>query len=211
MANLPFHPNYGLANGSPEHARSEPVVFRRARREGRATARPRRSRTISRLAASGAVVTALGAVLAWTPAASAVSITTGNNSSQIAAEGPKDTLRYYWQTFGHVPWNPEKVAGNRTTYSAPSLTDGGGSSVIVAEGPGHSLRYYWQYFGHVPWNPEVVAGTGTTYGGPSLIINAVSSIVAAQSPRNSLRFYWQTIGHVPWNPEHVSGNRTTYA
>ncbi len=32
------------------------------------------------------------------------------DSSVIAAVGNDGSLRYYWQTIGTTPWNPEQVA-----------------------------------------------------------------------------------------------------
>jgi hypothetical protein len=35
----------------------------------------------------------------------------------IAVEGPVNSLRFYWQTIGGVPWHPELVAGLGTTFA----------------------------------------------------------------------------------------------
>src|SRR5580698_6065382 len=47
------------------------------------------------------------AALASATAASAVSVTQVGRSSTIAVEGPDNSLYFYWQTVGEVPWHPE--------------------------------------------------------------------------------------------------------
>jgi hypothetical protein len=37
--------------------------------------------------------------------------------SIVAAQSPSNSLRFYWQYFGYVPWNSEHVAGRGTTYA----------------------------------------------------------------------------------------------
>jgi hypothetical protein len=78
-------------------------------------------------------------------------------SSVIAAEGPGQSLEFYWQATGTVPWHPEQVAGPGTTFSAPSVALVGESSVISAEGPNLAVEFYWQAIGAVPWHAEQVS------------------------------------------------------
>jgi hypothetical protein len=39
------------------------------------------------------------------------------NSSVITAQGPGNSLGFFWQAIGGVPWNPEVVAGAGTTFA----------------------------------------------------------------------------------------------
>ncbi len=92
-------------------------------------------------------------------------------SSVIAAQGPKGSLMFYWQTIGTAPWQPEQVAGpgtapGNTTVSVPSIAQVGDSSLIAASGADGNLMFYWQTIGTAPWHPEQVAGPGTTFSGP---------------------------------------------
>lgn len=135
------------------------------------------------------MIAVIAGCLAVSAPASAVSITTGHKSSQIAAEGPHNTLYFYWQTNSRKPWHKEEVAGRGTTYSAPSLIDNAAGVIIAAEGPHHSLRFYWQDSGKSRWHAEVVAGRNTTYSAPSIGTAAVtgthvgSSQIAAEGGR----------------------------
>ena len=80
-------------------------------------------------------------------------------TSVIAAQGPNDSLVFYWQTVGSLQWNLEQVAGPGTCFSAPSVAQVGGQTVIAALGSNDSLVFYWQTSGSGQWNPEqVVAG-----------------------------------------------------
>ena len=81
-------------------------------------------------------------------------------SSVIAAVGQDSSLRYYWQTIGTTPWNPEQVPASVPIVSA-SVAQVGDSSVIAAVGNDGSLWYYWQTIGTTPWNPEQVAPAGS--------------------------------------------------
>src|SRR5277367_3690881 len=64
-------------------------------------------------------------------------------SSVIAATAPDNSLMFYWQTIGTVPWHAEQVAGPGTTFSSPSIAQVGDSSIIAAIGPDNSLIFYW--------------------------------------------------------------------
>jgi len=81
----------------------------------------------------------------------------------IEAQGPRHSLRYYWQTFAQTTWHPEVVAGSKTTYGGLSLVENVAGSIVAAQGRDDSLRFYWQYYGHAKWNAEHVAGPRTTF------------------------------------------------
>jgi hypothetical protein len=121
------------------------------------------------------------------------------NGVGIVAQGPDNSLDYYWATNGTSTWHPELVGGYNTTYAAPSIAPDGNSAVVAAEGPSNSLDFYWQQDGTTPWNPESVAGAGTTYSAPAITGNDNSANIAVEGPNNTLSFYWQTNGTTPWN------------
>ena len=136
---------------------------------------------------------------------SAPSVAQVGNQTVIAAQGPNDTLVFYWQPIGSGTWNPEQVAGPGTTSSAPSVAQVGNQTVIAAQGPNDTLVFYWQPIGSGTWNPEQVAGPGTTSSAPSVAHVGNQTVIAAQGPNDSLAFYWQPIGSGTWNPEQVGG------
>jgi hypothetical protein len=86
------------------------------------------------------------------------------DSTVIAAQGPDNSLLFYWQPIGSLQWNPEQVAGPGTTFWTPSVAQVGNSTVIAAQGPGGSLLQYWQPVGSQQWNTEQVTGTGSGAG-----------------------------------------------
>ena len=88
----------------------------------------------------------------------------------IAAEGPANSLDFYWAFNGSSTWGPETVAGPGTTFSAPAITGNDGYANIAAEGPGSSLDFYWQQNGTTPWHPEPVPGTsGAVDSAPAIV------------------------------------------
>ena len=79
----------------------------------------------------------------------------------IAAQGPDDSLVFYWQVIGSGQWNPQQVvAAANTTGSAPSVAQVGGAGgyvVIAAQGPDGSLWSYSQGIGSgTQWTSEQV-------------------------------------------------------
>src|SRR5450755_705833 len=129
------------------------------------------------------------AVFGFATDASAVSMATNANGPIIAAEGPRNTLDFYWAVNGNPTWNPEQVAGPGSTYSPPSITKNANGPIIAVEGPGNSLDFYWAVNGNPTWHFEQVAGPGTTYSAPSITANANGPIIAAEGPVSTLDFY----------------------
>ena len=81
------------------------------------------------------------------------------NSSVIAAQGPGNSLQFYWQPIGSQQWNTEQVAGPGSAFSAPSVAQVGDSSVIAAQGPDNRLTS--------TGSPSVVSnGTQSRWPGP---------------------------------------------
>jgi len=124
----------------------------------------------------------------------------------IAAEGPANSLEFYWAANGTSAWHQESVAGSGTTFSAPSQTVNGKSVNIVAEGPSSSLDFYWAANGSSTWTREVVAGAGTTTDVPAITVNVGSVNVAAVNANTSaMTFYWALNNTTTWHPEQLPG------
>ena len=139
---------------------------------------------------------------------SAPSLAVVGNSVAIAAQGPNNSLMFYWHKIGTSHWNPEQVAGANTTFSAPSLAKIGNASAIAAQGPTNSLMFNWQKIDTTQWNSEQVAGRGTTFSAPSLAQVGNASAITAQGPKDQLMFYWQTIDTAPWHGSALVGTGT---
>jgi kumamolisin len=87
------------------------------------------------------------------------------------AQGPNNSLVYYWATPGSN-WSGDLVAGNGTTFSAPFVfVRSNGEADIVAQGPNDSLMYYWAASGS-NWSSVQVAGNGTTFSAPCVVVRS---------------------------------------
>ena len=130
-------------------------------------------------------------------------------NTQVAYEGPGDSLLYYWDDRNGS--GTETVAGPGTTTSAPTIADGNNSTSVAAQGPGNSLAFYWQQTGtDDPWDQEPVAGSGPTYSVPAMAEGNNSASIVTEGPGKSVNFYWQTYGGASgWNPEAPSGKGST--
>jgi hypothetical protein len=80
----------------------------------------------------------------------------------VVAEGPDNSLDFYWQVNGTTPWYPETVAGAGTTYSPPAITANDGSVNVVAQGPQLDPQFYWAVNGTANWHPETLPGSDIT-------------------------------------------------
>jgi hypothetical protein len=72
------------------------------------------------------------------------------------AQGPGNSLDFYWQQDGTNPWNPEAVTGAGTTFSDPSITGNDGSdneAFYYCCGP--ELFFEW-HDSSVNWHGETV-------------------------------------------------------
>ena len=130
-------------------------------------------------------------------------------NTQVAYEGPGDSLLYYWDDRNGS--GTETVAGPGTTTSAPTIADGNNSTSVAAQGPGNSLAFYWQQTGtDDPWDQEPVAGSGSTYSVPAMAEGNNSASIVTEGPGKSVNFYWQTYGGASgWSPEAPSGKGST--
>ena len=142
---------------------------------------------------------------------SAPSVTQVSNNTVIAAQGPNNSLQFYWQPVGSGQWNPETPGGPGTAYSVPSVARVSNNTVIAVQGPNNSLQFYWQPVGSGQWNPETPGGPGSAYSVPSVAQVGNNTVIAVQGPNNSLQFYWQPVGSGQWNPETPGGPGSAYS
>jgi titin len=150
-----------------------------------------------------------------TAAYSAPALVQGPNSTELAVQGPNNSLDFYWKPSGSSGWSgPSVVAGPGTTYSAPSIVRGSSNSTeIVAEGANNTLDFYWNTDGNPTWNLQVPGGAGSTYSSPNIVLapSYPNLDVAVEGPNNSLDYYWVTIGTATWSEMTVAGAGTTYS
>ena len=179
---------------------------------GPARTRPVTGRVLTKAAAAVAVA---AFVLAVAGPATAVSLADQQNLPEIAAEGPSNSLDYYYQSVPGV-WHEEQVPGGGpgTTYSAPSLAQVGGTTVIAVEGPGNSLSDYVETGG--TWQEQQIAGSGTTFSAPSVTGDTANGgwRNAAEGLNNSLYFYYPAFifhGFTIWRAQQVAKPGTTYS
>jgi hypothetical protein len=145
-------------------------------------------------------------VAGWFTTYSAPTVVSNGDSSQVVAEGPDHSLKFYCQLIGGATWYPETVAGPGTTYSMPQIAANDGEAQVVAIGPLGTLKFYWQQNSTVGWHAETVAGQHSTYSAPDIIANPGNVNVVAQGPGNTLRRYGQQNGTINWNPQTVTGS-----
>jgi hypothetical protein len=67
----------------------------------------------------------IGAGLAPAMASTPPSMTANHGSVNIAIQGPKNSLKFYWAVNGTPTWHAETVAGANTTYTATAMTVNG--------------------------------------------------------------------------------------
>lgn len=128
----------------------------------------------------------------------------------IAAQGPSDSLAFYWAASVTAAWNLEIVAGAGTTFSAPAETVNGNSVNIASEGPSDSLDFYWAVNGSPTRNPEVVAGAGSIGSAPAMAAQGGGvNIVARRYNTLGLVFYWAFNGSGTWTPSDLVGGEVS--
>ena len=93
-----------------------------------------------------------GATAAQAAASTGPSLILNGSNTDIAVQGPNDSLTFYWANDGSPTWKPETVAGSGTTYSAPSMILDGSTINIAAMGKGNSLDFYWATIGTGTWH-----------------------------------------------------------
>src|SRR6516225_243702 len=122
--------------------------------------------------------------------------------ADVVAQGPNNTLMYYWAFPGHR-WHSAQIAGTGTTFIqylgvAPGIAvRSSGEADVVAVGPNNTLMYYWALFAQ-QWNPTQITVTGTTFCSPAIVVRSSGEAdIVAQGP-NSLIYYWAFPGE-RWN------------
>jgi hypothetical protein len=139
---------------------------------------------------------------------SAPAVAANGGGANVVAEGPRNTLDFYWNLNGTPAWHRQLVAGVSTTYSAPAITGNDGSANVVAEGPGSTLDFYWQQNGTTRWHPETIPGADAV-SAPSITTYTDEdgqdwAGVVAQGPLDSLLNYVNANGSGIWLPQVVS-------
>lgn len=174
--------------------------------------------TVLALAVYGLVAAGGQTIATRTTAASAigsasqlsVSLATSptNNSVNVAARGPNNSLLFYWE-IGGTWYGPLGLGGANTTYSAPSIVaEASGNFDIAVEGPGNTIYFYWDAAG--TWYGPLQVGTaGATFSTPSMTIDSDGHLnLAAQGPSNGLYAYWNT-GATWYGPLGIGGANST--
>jgi hypothetical protein len=133
-----------------------------------------------------------------------------DGEADIVAEGPDNSLFYYYATPGSV-WVIYRIAGPGTTFSAPAIVvRSDGEADVVAQGPNNSLLYYHATPGS-PWHVDKIAGPGTTFSAPAIVVRSDNEAdVVARGPNNSLLYYHATPGS-QWYADTVAGIHTTFS
>ena len=75
----------------------------------------------------------------------------------IAAQGPHNSLNFYWNNDGDATWNPSVIAGPGTTFSPPALGRVENESTIIVVRGLSQLLFYWNNDGDSTWNSSVIA------------------------------------------------------
>jgi hypothetical protein len=134
-----------------------------------------------------------------------------NNETDIAVQGPDNSLVYYYMLPGNSSWYSTTIAGAKTTYSAPAIfVRTNGEADVVAQGHDNSLVYYHATPGS-PWTANTIAGPGTTYSTPAIFVRPDGEAdVVAQGRDNSLHYYYATPGSA-WHPYRIAGPGTTFS
>jgi len=71
---------------------------------------------------------------------------TATGGIQIAAQGPRGFLLFFWGADGTATWHPEQIAGPGM-QGGPAMAAGNGTEEIALTATDGSLRYYWSYDG----------------------------------------------------------------
>ncbi len=133
-----------------------------------------------------------------------------NNSVNVAARGPNNSLLFYWEV-GGTWYGPLGLGGAGTTFSAPTIVaEDSGNFDIAVEGPGHTIYFYWDASG-TWYGPVQVGAAGAAFSTPSMTIDSNGHLnLGVQGPSNSLFVYWNT--SATWyGPLGVGGANSTFS
>jgi hypothetical protein len=137
-------------------------------------------------------------------------MTTNSSGTEIAAEGPGNSLWFWWNINGSPAWYGEQVAGPGSTYSAPAITDSGNATQIAAEGPDGTLWFYWVSHGSSAWNATQVGGPGAAALAPAMTLGPLGNAeIAVMGIYSRLWVYRQGLfGN--WTAEQVTSTVFEY-
>jgi hypothetical protein len=133
-----------------------------------------------------------------------------NGSVNVAARGPSNSLRFYWEV-GGTWYGPLGLGGAGTTFSAPKIiAESDGNFDIAVEGPNHTTYFYWDASG-TWYGPYGAGAAGTTYSTPSMVIDFDGNLnLVAEGPGNTLYAWWNVSGS--WfGPLGIGGGGTTFS
>jgi hypothetical protein len=139
--------------------------------------------------------------------ANSIAVRESDGETDVVAEGPFNSLLYYWKTPDQSVWQKESVANFGTTYAAPSIVvRPDGEADIVTLGPTNTLWYYSQAPGLTSWKGTQIGGLGTTWSEPAIALrpNGEADVVA-EGPNHSLVYYWAKPGSA-WQATTVPGS-----
>jgi hypothetical protein len=123
----------------------------------------------------------------------------------IAAEGPRNSLDFYWAANGTSTWTREVVAGPGTTVSPPAITANDGSVNVVAHrGIWQGMEFYWAVNGTTTWHAERLPGTSE--GTPAITTDAGGVNVVASTLFGGLGVAATSNGTGTWQWAQVAPN-----
>jgi len=85
----------------------------------------------------------------------------------IVAEGPSNSLDFYWAINGTATWYPEVVAGAGSIESAPAIVAQNNGVNIVARNMSLGSTFWWAFNGSPTWTASTVSGGDLS--GPSIV------------------------------------------
>ncbi len=133
-----------------------------------------------------------------------------NKSVNVAARGPNNSLRFYWQV-GGTWYGPLGLGGANTTYSAPAIaSEGNGNFDIAVQGPGNSIYFYWDASG-TWYGPLQIAAPGSAFSTPALDVDSDGHLILiVEGPGNTLYHYWNLSG-TWYGPLGIGGSNSAFS
>jgi ligand-binding SRPBCC domain-containing protein len=142
-------------------------------------------------------------------------VTAGGSWTDIAVEGPNNTLNYWYTPDGSGQWYAFPVPGASIAYSAPALVRGanaqGAWTDIAVRGPNNTLNYWYKPDTSGEWYAFTVPGANVAYSAPVLQRAATSTDIAVQGPNNTLNYWYTPDGSGQWYSFPVPGGNTAYS
>ena len=135
--------------------------------------------------------------------------------TEVAYEGPGNSLGFSYNIDGQKNWNPSTIPGPGT-YSAPAIVRDSTGTYVTAEGPGHQLEFYSNVDPTNPtntWQQQVIGlSGGTIFSAPSMVEDSGRIYIVAEGPNQSLMFYaTDIVEDTSWLKQTVAKSDTTYS